>query len=77
MSLHRIDDCWSNFFGIESTEFLQSNEIVVPHDYLKGYKGAWLFQHKQKTVISVEAKMVEQIRSRIKTLNSDRKDPFS
>lgn len=77
MNLERIDNYWCDFFGIKRDEIRRTGVIVVPHHYLDGYNGAWIFKHKKKVIISVKPIMVKQIKDKIEPLKPEIENIFS
>jgi len=55
----RIQKYWNEYFGIDK-EKRNETIIVVPHNHLEGYNGAWIFQRENKIIISVKPKLVDQ-----------------
>lgn len=69
--LPRVHAYWSAFFGLSTSEFLNTEPKVVPHAGLQGYSGAWLFRHGDSFLISVPPEYVEHVRA---SLNDDLTD---
>ena len=61
MTIKRIEDYWSDFFGISVEQLNSRKIIVVPHKGLAGYNGAWIFKHKLCWIISVPKDLQEKI----------------
>lgn len=61
MALKRIEEYWSEFFGISVDKLKSRGIVVVPHKGLSNYNGAWIFKHNLSWIISVPGDMQEKI----------------
>ena len=77
MNSERIDRYWSDFFGVEKDDIRSTGIMVVPHNYLAGYQGAWIFKHNERILISVPPQMEKEISNRIVALEPDLDNMFS
>src|SRR3982750_14681 len=55
-----IHDFWSARFGLELFYLLSPGIIVINNEqtFLKGYHGAWIFNHRQSWIISVPPDLI-------------------
>lgn len=77
MRKERIDKYWNNFFGLEDNELTKRGIIITPHNYLDGYNGVWIFQRENQIILSVESKMIDKLRSKIKEKQANETNLFS
>ncbi len=77
MKTERVDNYWSNFFGFERDELRGTGIIVVPHNYLEVYNGAWIFKRKNQLILSVPQGIVNQIKDKVKKIKLESNNVFS
>ena len=77
MTEERISTYWSKFFGIEKESLSKPGLIVVPHNYLEEYQGAWIFKRNKRIIISVQPKELENTTQRTTRLEYEELNVFS
>lgn len=77
MNVDRIDNYWSDYFGIEKDEIGGDGLIVVPHNHLEGYNGAWIFKRKHRLILSVKSNLINKISAKINKKKPEGDNLFS
>lgn len=77
MNTERIHTYWSHFFGLEIEGLKGAGVTVVPHHYLDGYQGAWVFRHENRTIISLPPKRVKPITHKMEEMFNHSETIFS
>lgn len=72
-----IEDYWCAYFGVDHQKINATGTIVVPHEHLKGYNGAWLFKKTNLVILSVPPEYVDEIRTKVVEREPEEKALFS
>jgi RimJ/RimL family protein N-acetyltransferase len=74
---YRINEYWCSFFGITNDEMNSMGISIVPHKFLRGYNGAWIFRRRNRIIISVRPKDLSHINNKVKLNRPDENIIFS
>jgi len=65
MNSPRVDQYWSETFGVSPDELLRAGMCVVPHSRkLSGRNASWVFVHGDACVVSVPPQLIDDVREK-------------